>query len=118
MLLEAAGVPVLFTTEVTYNARLLRQTAGNAVVEGMSYMSALAAITRVPAETFGFESGVGTLTTGAPADIVIWNGDPLELTTWAERVMIDGEWISMKSRQTRLLERYKVLDRDKPFAYH
>ena len=117
-LLTAAGVPVLFTTEVTYNARLLRQTAGNAVAEGMPYMSALAAITRVPAETFGFDSGVGTLTTGAPADIVIWNGDPLELTTWAERVMIDGEWIPMKSRQTRLLERYKVLDRDKPFAYH
>ncbi len=116
-ILFAAGVPVLFTAEETHNARLLRQVAGNAVAEGMPWPAALASVTRRPAEVFGLGEGVGTLAPGAPADLVIWSGDPLELTTWAERVMIDGQWIPMESRQTRLLERYRELDGGEPFGY-
>jgi hypothetical protein len=48
---------------------------------------------------------------------VIWNADPLELTSWAERVMINGEWISMRSRQSRLYERYKNLDEKIPVGF-
>jgi imidazolonepropionase-like amidohydrolase len=116
-LLAQAGVTVLFTAEESQNARLLRQVAGNAVAEGLPWQSALAGMTRLPAETFGFEERTGTLTAGAPADLVIWNGDPLELTTWAERVMIDGSWVPMESRQTRLLERYRDLDGEVPYGY-
>lgn len=112
-----AGVTVLFTAENSHNARLLRQVAGNAVGEGMAREAVLAAVTRRPAEVFGLGRGVGTLDAGAPADLVIWNGDPFELTTWAERVMIDGVWVPMSSRQTRLLERYRDLDAAEPFGY-
>ncbi|HEX7037194.1 MAG TPA: amidohydrolase family protein [Pseudomonadales bacterium] len=114
-LLHEAGVPVVFTTEDSHNARLIRQVAGNAVAEGMPWPAALAAITRRPAEVFGLQPGTGTLAVGAPADLVIWTGDPLELTTWAERVMIDGQWMPMETRQSELLERYR--DLDAPYGY-
>lgn len=116
-LLHRAGVPVRFTAEDTHNARLLRQIAGNAVAEGIPWGVVLAALTVDAARTFGLAPGTGTLTAGAPADLVIWTGDPFEVTTWAERVMIDGRWLPMTSRQTRLLERYRELDSPEPFGY-
>jgi imidazolonepropionase-like amidohydrolase len=115
--LHAAGVTVLFTAEESHNARLVRQAAGNAVAEGMPWGAALASMTRLPAEVYGLAPGTGTLRKGAPADLVIWNSDPLEITSWAERVMIDGEWMPMESRQTRLLERYRDLGTGLPFGY-
>lgn len=108
-LLSEAGVQVVFTVGDSQNARWLRQVAGNAVANGMEHAAALESITRIPAQVWGLEPGLGTLRPGAPADLVIWTGDPLELTQWAERVMIDGEWQDTSSRQTRLFERYRDL---------
>jgi imidazolonepropionase-like amidohydrolase len=116
-LLHRAGVAVLFTAEDSHNARLVRQTAGNAVAEGMPWQAALAAVTRVPAEVYGLPPGTGTLAEGAPADLVIWSGDPLEITEWAEQVMVAGEWMPMESRQTRLFERYRDLGTGTPYGY-
>ena len=115
-LLHRAGVRVLISSQETHNVRLLRQGAGNAVANGLPWIVALAGITRYPAEVFGLDD-IGTLAVGARADIVIWSGDPLEVTTWAERVMVDGTWTPMRSRQTRLFERYKDLGGDKPFGF-
>lgn len=115
-LLHRAGVRVLISSQETHNVRLLRQGAGNAVANGLPWIAALAGVTRYPAEVFGLDD-IGTLTVGARADIVIWSGDPLEVTTWAERVMVDGTWVPMRSRQTRLFERYRDLGGDKPFGY-
>jgi imidazolonepropionase-like amidohydrolase len=111
-LLNAAGVSVMLTGGESQNARRLRQMAGNAVAHGMPWMAALAAITQVPGEVWRLQPGTGTLTARAPADLVIWSGDPLELSTWAERVMIDGQWQDLSSRQTRLFERYRDLQSD------
>ena len=117
-LLHEAGVRVLITSEETQNARWLRHLAGNAVAAGMPWDAALAAITVNPAQTFGFPNGVGQIVNGGVADLVVWTGDPLEVTTWAERVMIDGVWQSMATRQTRLLERYRNLDNEAaPYGY-
>ena len=115
-LLHRAGVQVLISSQETHNVRLLRQVAGNAVANGLPWIAALAAVTRNPAEVFGLDN-IGTLTVGARADVVIWSGDPLEITTWAERVMVDGTWVPMRSRQTRLFERFKDLSGDKPFGF-
>ncbi len=116
--LHAAGVRVSFTSEETQNARWIRQMAGNAVAHGMPWDAALAAITMQPAATFGFPNGVGQIVEGGVADLVLWTGDPLEVTTWAERVMIDGVWQPMRSRQTRLFERYRSLDAEGlPYGY-
>jgi imidazolonepropionase-like amidohydrolase len=115
-LLHEAGVPVLLRGTGTHDMRLIRQNAGNAVANGLPWEAALAAITREPARVWGLGEGVGTLQAGAPADLVVWSGDPLEVTTWAERVMIDGAWQDTSSRQTRLFERYRNLS-DEDFQY-
>ena len=115
-LLSEAGVMVLLTGGETQNARRLRQQAGNAVAHGMDWTAALAAMTLNPAVAWGFPEGTGTIAEGAPADLVVWTGDPLELSHWAERVMIDGAWQDMSSRQSRLFERYQSLD-DENFQY-
>lgn len=109
-LLHEAGVKVLIAAMDTSNARKIRQMAGNAVTHGLPWTEALAAVTRAPAEAWGLTPGTGTLARGARADLVIWSGDPLELTEWAEAVMIDGQWQDMTSRQTRLFDRYRNLD--------
>ena len=114
-LLRSAGVEVLFTAGNSHNARNLRQLAGNAVAEGMPWHDALEALTRKAALAWGMPD-VGILRPGAAADLVVWSGDPLELTSWADQVVIDGQLMPMRSRQTRLFERYKDLKR--PYGYH
>ena len=113
-LLHEAGVDVIFTAAETHNARNLRQLAGNAVAYGLPWSAALDGLTRRAAQVWGMDD-LGTLTPGSIADLVIWNGDPLELTTWAEQVIIDGQPMPMRSRQTQLFERYQ--DLSKPYGY-
>jgi hypothetical protein len=62
---------------------------------------------------------VGSLKSGRKADVVIWSGDPLEVTEVAERVFIDGVPVKMESRQTKLRDRYLSLDvnSSKPSQY-
>lgn len=106
--LHAAGVPVGFTlsSPEPHNVRKLRQAAGVAAAHGLPWDAALAAITRVPAEAFGVADRVGVLAVGRPADLVLWSGDPLEVTTWAEKVWIAGRRQPERSRQTELRDRY------------
>jgi imidazolonepropionase-like amidohydrolase len=90
--------------------------AGNAVANGMSWADAFAAITSVPAGIYG-RSDLGSLKSGAIADVVIWDGDPLELMSSPDAVYIAGVSTPMESRQTKLRDRYLNLDEDKPQAY-
>lgn len=115
-LLHAAGVEVLLSGGETLNVRWMRQAGGNAVAHGLPWAAALRAMTAAPAEVWQLGAGYGTLADGAPADLVIWSGDPMELASWPLRVMIDGEWQDNDSRQTRLFERYKDLA-DPDFYY-
>lgn len=104
--LAAAGVTVSIATGGSHNARKLKQGAGNAVANGLPWIEGLKAITLNPARTFGVDDRVGTLEAGKLADVVIWDGDPLEVTTTAEQVFIGGNPVPMESRQTRLRDRY------------
>ena len=90
-----------------HNARNVRQSAGNAVANGMSWHDALAAMTIVPAGIWGLADRYGSLEPGKDADLVIWDGDPLEVTTFADMVFIRGQEIPMESRQTLLRDRYR-----------
>ena len=83
--LHAAGVRIAFTQfgdDATHNARKVRQAAGVAVAHGLPWQA---------------------------ADLVLWSGDPLEVTTVAEQVWIDGKAQPMRSRQTELRDRYRPL---------
>lgn len=117
--LTAAGVTIVFADSQshTHNARNITQSAGNAVAYGLPYEDALRAITLAPAEIFGVADSVGSIEVGKEADVVIWPGDPLELTTFPDQVFIKGRSISMTSRQTLLRDRYLQSDSDKPPAY-
>lgn len=107
--LHRAGVRIAFTqfTDPTHNARKVRQAAGVAVAYGLPWDAALAALTSSPAEIFGLGAQFGRIAPGYAADLVLWSGDPLEVTTVAEQVWIDGRPQPMRSRQTELRDRYR-----------
>ena len=106
--LHDAGVLVVIATMETHNARRLRQVAGNAVRAGLDHTVAIRAITQHPALAFGM-ARYGRIAAGAIANLVLWSGDPLEISTQVERLFIGGRTVSKDSRQRRLLERYRVL---------
>lgn len=107
--LDAAGVTVAFATFEAHNARNLRQRAGNAIANGMSFDAALRAVTAAPARIWNLADRYGTLEPGREADVIIWSGDPFELDTAAERVFIEGHEIPEDTRQKLLLDRYRTL---------
>ena len=118
--LAAAGVTVgfgLFGGDATAQGRNLPYFAGNAVAQaavpggvGLTRGQALAAITRNPARIFGL-TDLGTLEAGKRGDVVVWDGDPLELMSAPTAVFIDGVAQPMVSRQTLLRDRYRDLTR-------
>ena len=116
--LARAGVTVALTTVNfnAHNARNVTYEAGNAVAYGMPYDAALRAVTVNPARIFGIADRYGTLEPGKDADVVVWSGDPFELTTLVEHVFIKGVEMPTDTRQRELLRRYRVLD-DTPPAY-
>jgi imidazolonepropionase-like amidohydrolase len=108
--LSRAGVAVAISALGGSSAvRTIRQLAGIAVAQGLPWPRALAAVTEVPAQIFGGGAERGTLERGRVGDVVVWSGDPLELTSRAETVIIGGAIQSLATHQTKLLDRYKVL---------
>ena len=103
-ILNDTGVTVMFTSGGTHNARKVRQGAGTAVAYGMNYMSALRAMTVVPSQIFGGRDRA--IKVGNSTDLVVWSGDPLEITSHATAVIMAGQVTSMETRQSKLLERY------------
>ncbi|MFT5839357.1 MAG: imidazolonepropionase-like amidohydrolase [Flavobacteriales bacterium] len=114
--LAAAGVNISIGME-THNIRLARQHAGNAVANGLNWDQGLAALTINVAKLYGIDDKLGSLESGKMADVVIWSGDPLEVTESAEMVLIAGELIDMQSRQSKLRDRYLKLQTDTPMQY-
>ena len=115
--MRAAGVEVaigMINDDEARQIRVLPQYAGNLVGigrvpghTGLSWDEAFAAISSRPAEVMGLDGEIGSLRPGRRADVVIWDGDPLELATGVEAVWIDGVRQSLENRQTRLRERYR-----------
>ncbi|PXA75347.1 amidohydrolase, partial [Caulobacter sp. D4A] len=116
--LNAAGVTVAINGARDFNnLRQERLNAGLAVANGLPYPAALAAITLTPAKIWGMADKIGSLDVGKTADLVLWTGDPLETTTWANKVFIGGVEQPADSRQTQLRDRYAAGDNGLPPAY-
>jgi len=113
--LDQAGIPIMFSTQRSHNYHLMRQGSGNAVAHGMSYDSAIRGMTSIVAEVFNLNNR-GVLKKGYIADIVVWDGDPLEPASFPKIVMIEGKVQSLSSRSTKLTERY-INKEDKPSSY-
>lgn len=117
--LKAAGVPVSFAQrdDASHNARKMRQLAGNAVANGLPWDDGLAGLTRVPAQALGVGDRLGTIEPGKLADLVLWEGDPLDVGHYAEQVWLGGRAMQMRSRQTDLRDRYQAPASAEPRAY-
>ena len=121
----AAGVKVAINASSMENPRNLNQYAGNLVAlsrlpgaSGLSWGQAFAAISSIPADISGIGGRAGVLAPNAAGDVVIWDGDPLELGAMPVRVFIDGVEQPLDNHQSRLKERYRDLDEsDLPKAY-
>jgi imidazolonepropionase-like amidohydrolase len=117
-LLAAAGVTIVVVPPYTgHYARQVRYNAGYAVAHGLPWETGLAAITRNPAQVFGFGEKEGRIEPGLDADLVVWSGDPLEMLSVPLHVLVKGEEQPMTSRAQDLARRYGVLDPNQPPAY-
>jgi len=126
--MTAAGASVAISTVGANDApgeHVLTQFAGNLVAiarvpgaTGLSWGQAFATVTSRPAAAVGMDGEIGSLRPGRRADVVIWDGDPLELSSATTAVWIDGRAQPMESRQTRLRDRYLTPGEDGlPKAY-
>jgi len=117
--LKAAGVQVSFAQrdDASHNARKMRQLAGNAVANGLPWQDGLAGLTRVPAQVLGVGDRIGSIEVGKLADLVLWEGDPLDVGHYAEQVWLGGHAMPMRSRQTELRDRYMTPASAEPRAY-
>ena len=126
--MRAAGVNVaigMIDDNDTRYVRNQRQYAGNLVAlgkvpgaAGVSWGDAFAMISSRPAEAVGLGKEFGSLAAGRRGDVVIWDGDPLELSSAPEAVWIDGVRQPLDNHQTKLRDRYRSLERQAlPEAY-
>jgi imidazolonepropionase-like amidohydrolase len=104
--LLAAGVKFAFGSFDNSFSRRLGQQAANAVAHGLPYDEALKAVTLYPAQIFGLADQVGTLDSGKIANVIVTNGDPLELTTEVRYVFIKGQLTSLDNKHKALYEKY------------
>ena len=104
--LHKRGVKVILASDDAHNARNLPYQAGYAVAFGLPYDEALKSITLYPAQAWGVEKELGSLDIGKSANVVVANGDPLDVKTDVKRVFIGGREIPLVSRQTELRDRY------------
>jgi imidazolonepropionase-like amidohydrolase len=114
-ILDQAGVPIMFSTQRSHNYHLMRQGAGNAVAYGMSYETAIRGMSNTVAQTFRLNNR-GSIETGKLADVIVWDGDPLEPSSFPKIVMIEGQLQDLSSRSSKLTERYTNKE-DKPSSY-
>ena len=122
--MKAAGVKVALGA-FGDQPRYAPQYAGNLVAltrvpgaSGLTWGQAFAAISSGPAEILGMGDRFGSLRPGRAGDVVIWDGDPLELTSGPVKVFIDGVEQPLSNHQTKLRDRYlNPAEGDLPKAY-
>jgi len=113
--LTKAGVKVIISNSgESYNINQLRFDVGVAIANGLETTSALAAVTANVADSFNLNSG--RIAVGKNADLVLWSSDPFEISTKVDAMWINGQAMSLKSRQDTLRERYTT-DSTMPRAY-
>ena len=113
--LESAGITMMFNVARDHNYHLIRQGAGVAVANGMSYSEAIKALSSNVADSLNI-SKRGSIKVGNYADLIIWEADPLEPSSMPEKVFINGKDMDLTTTSTRLRDRY-IKDLDKPNIY-
>jgi len=101
-----AGIPFSIQSQDSHNARNLPYHAAACAAFGLPKDAALKAVTISPAQIFGVADKVGSLEVGKRADVILTDGDPLEIVTHVKRLFIGGEDISLETNQTLLYEKF------------
>jgi len=101
-----AGIPFSIQTQDAHNARNLPYHAAACAAFGLPKDAALKAVTIFPAQILGVADKVGSLEVGKRADVIVTDGDPLEIVTHVKRLFIGGEDISLETNQTLLYEKF------------
>jgi imidazolonepropionase-like amidohydrolase len=105
--LAAAGIEFAIASgDSAAHERSLVPQAGRAVAHGLDHERALEAVTRVPAQLAGVGDRYGTIAPGMSATLVLWSGDPLEITSVVRRAWIDGGEVDLNDRQRRMRAKY------------
>ena len=107
-LLARAGVKIAFQTMDSASARDLPYNAGMAAAFGLPKEEALKAVTIYPAEIFGVADRIGSIETGKIANLIVTDGDPLEIVTQVKHLFINGRQVPLTTRHTELYEKYKA----------
>jgi imidazolonepropionase-like amidohydrolase len=100
------GIKIAFASYDAHNVRGLPYAAGYAVGFGLPADDALKAVTLNPAQMFGMDKDLGSLDAGKMANVVVANGDPLDVKTDVKHVFIAGQEIPLVSKQTELRDQY------------
>ena len=107
MLLQKAGVEIAISgNDAGHRVRDMRYNAGLAVSRGLPYAAAIEALTLAPARIFGVDGQIGSIAPGKAADLVVWDGDPLEPLTQPTAIFVAGREQPMTSRAIELSKRY------------
>ena len=106
--LHAAGVRIAFATFNSSSSRTLPYEAAQAVPYGLPHEAALAAVTRNAADMLGFGDRIGTIEEGKLANIMITDGDPLEIQTQVTDLFILGRGVSLDNKHKALYEKYRA----------
>ncbi len=106
--LHAAGVKIAFATFNSSASRTLPYEAAQAVPYGLPHEAALEAVTRNAADMLGFGDRIGTIEEGKLANIMITDGDPLEIQTQVTDLFILGRGVSLDNKHKSLYEKYRA----------
>jgi len=104
--LAKAGVPFAFSSGGFQFSRDVPFQAGRAVGWGLSRDDAIKALTLDAARILGVDSQVGSVEAGKIANLVVVNGDPLEIRSQIQHVIIAGRDISLDNSQVELFKKY------------
>lgn len=102
------GIKFSIQSADSHNARNLPYHAAACAAFGLPKDAALKSITISPAEIFGVADKLGSLEVGKMANVILTDGDPLEIVTHVKRLFIAGEDISLETNQTLLYEKFKA----------
>ena len=104
------GIPVAFASCSAHNARQMPDAVAMSVTFGLPYEAGLDAMTLSAAKILGIDKDYGSLEPGKIANIVVWSGDPLQISSRVEHLIIRGREVSLQSRQELLRDKYQSID--------
>ena len=108
--IHKAGIPLAFASCTAHNARQMPDAVSMSVTYGLPYDIGMQALTLSAARILGIDKDYGSIEAGKVANIAVWNGDPLQISSKVVKLFIRGKEVSLESRQELLRDRYLEID--------